>query len=175
MNLLLLYFILAKATLTSFSGMTSLPILRDDLVERHHMLTDRQLNTAVAVGRISPGPNGLFVVSAGYMIAGIPGAIVGWAAMITPAFLIIPMLRYLARRADSPAVRSAIHAVISAAAGLTAASTIPMARDALTGWGTLSITIVALAVLVLSELDTVWILLGSAAAGLIFKLLIIPL
>ena len=39
---LLLYLLFLKATLSSFSGMTALPILREDLVVTHR-ITDRQL------------------------------------------------------------------------------------------------------------------------------------
>ena len=48
MNLIVLYLLLAKATLTSFSGLTSLPIIRNDFVVQRRVLTDRQLNAAVA-------------------------------------------------------------------------------------------------------------------------------
>jgi len=58
MNLLLLYLLLLKATATSFSGLTSMPVVRNDMVERYHVLTDRQLNAAVAAGRTAPGPMG---------------------------------------------------------------------------------------------------------------------
>ena len=47
MNLLLLYLLLSKAVVTSFSGMASLPIVRQDFVVTRHILTDRQLNTAI--------------------------------------------------------------------------------------------------------------------------------
>src|ERR1051325_4335039 len=40
MNCVVLYFYLVKATLTSFSGLTSLPVVRQDLVETRHVLTD---------------------------------------------------------------------------------------------------------------------------------------
>ena len=55
MNLLLLYLLLLKATATSFSGLTSLPVVRHDLIETRHILTDRQLNAAVAAGRTNAG------------------------------------------------------------------------------------------------------------------------
>src|SRR5689334_5238912 len=57
-NLFLLYFLLLKATLTSFNGPSSIPVLRNDFVVQHHILTDRQLNAAVVAGRCSPGPMG---------------------------------------------------------------------------------------------------------------------
>ena len=74
MKLVLLYLLLLKATATSFSGLSSLPVLREDLVVRHGLLTDRQLNVALTAGRSGPGPNGLYVVSVGYLVAGVPGA-----------------------------------------------------------------------------------------------------
>ena len=63
MNVVLLYLLLLKATITSFSGLASLPVVRNDMVVHYQMLTDRELNTAVAVGRAGPGPIGLYVVS----------------------------------------------------------------------------------------------------------------
>ena len=87
MNLFLLYLLLFKAVITSFSGMASLPIVRQDFVVTRHILTDRQLNTAIVAGRTGPGPNGLYLVSVGYFAAGLPGAFAGLIALITPAFL----------------------------------------------------------------------------------------
>ncbi len=171
MNLVLLYLLLVKATATSFSGLTSLPVLREDLVVRYHVLTDRQLNTAVVAARTGPGPYGLYVVSVGYFVAGIPGAFCGWLAMVTPAFLIIPILRYLGARAEKPGVRSSIQAVTLAAAGLVAASAVPLAHDAVTTLGAAAIAVVSFLVLVATRLDTLWVILGSAAAGLAAGLL----
>ena len=51
MKLLVLYLLLLKANATAFSGLSSLPVLREDLVVRHQMLSDTQLNLAVTAGR----------------------------------------------------------------------------------------------------------------------------
>jgi chromate transporter len=171
MNLLILYLLLSKATLTSFSGLTSLPVIRHDFVETRHVLTDRQLNAAVAAGRTAPGPNGLYVVSVGYFVAGIPGGCAGLLAVVTPAFLIIPMLQFLGRRAEQPAVKSAIRAVTLAAAGLVVTTTVPLARDALTGWLPIAIALAAFLFLVLTKRATVWVILAAALAGLAGALL----
>jgi chromate transporter len=166
MNLLVLYLVLLKATVTSFSGLTSLPVVRNDLVLRYHVLTDRELNAAVAAGQAGPGPYGLYVVSVGYFVAGGPGAFCGWLAMVTPAFLVIPMVRYVGERAGQPRVRSAIRAVTVAAAGLVAAFAVPLARDALTSTVAVAIAAASFLLLVATRLDTLWIIAGSAAAGL---------
>jgi len=46
MNPFLLYLLLLKATATTFTGMASLPIIRNELVVERQVLTDEQLNTA---------------------------------------------------------------------------------------------------------------------------------
>jgi len=166
MNFLLLYLLFTKATLTSFSGLTSLPIVRHDLVEHYQVLTDRQLNAAVAAGRTAPGPNGLYLVSVGYFVDGVPGACAGLLATATPAFLIIPMLQFLGRRADKPAVKSAIRAVTLAAAGLVVTTTVPLARDALTGPLPIAIAVGSFLFLVLTRGATLWVIAAAAIAGL---------
>jgi len=167
MNLFVLYLLLLKATVTSFSGLTSLPVVRADLVAHHRVLTDRELNAAVVAGRAVPGPNGLYIVSVGYFVGGIPGAFAGWLAMVSPAFLIIPLLNYLGARFEQPAVRSAIQALTLAAAGLIASATIPLARDALHGPLSLAIAAASFVFMAFTNRDTLWIVGGSALIGLL--------
>ena len=167
MNIFLLYLLLLKATLTSFSGLASLPMVRNDLVINYHVMTDRQLNTAVAAARLGPGPLGLYVVSVGYVVAGIPGACAGWLAMITPAFLIIPMIRFLGTRAEHPRARSVTRAVLLAGAGLLLSAAVPLTRDAITGPLTLAIVAASFALIALTRIDTFWIMLGAALIGLL--------
>src|SRR3954449_6313520 len=78
MSPVLLYFILLKATITAFSGLSSLPVIRHELVVNRHVITDAQISSSMVAGRISPGPLGMFIVSLGYYVAGIPGAIAAW-------------------------------------------------------------------------------------------------
>jgi chromate transporter len=167
MNVVVLYLLLVKATLTSFSGLASLPMVRNDLVLRRQVLTDRQLNAAVAAGRIGPGPLGIYVVSLGYLAAGVPGACAGWLAMITPAFLIIPMLRFLGVRAEHPRARAVARAVLFAGAGLMASAAVPLARDAITTPLSLAIVTASFLAIASARVDSLWVMLGAALIGLI--------
>jgi chromate transporter len=171
MNLFLLYLLLSKAVMTSFSGMASLPIVRQDFVVTRHILTDRQLNTAIVAGRTGPGPNGLYLVSVGYFAAGLPGALAGLIALITPAFLIIPLMSWIGQYANLPRIRGAIRAVILGSAGLLMAASIPLARDAATGPLATAIVIVSFLVLSFTRIETWWVMLGAAAVGLGARLL----
>jgi chromate transporter len=167
MNLLVLYLLLVKATLTSFSGLASLPMVRNDFVVRRQVLNDRQLSTAVAAGRIGPGPIGIYVVSVGYLVAGAPGACAGWLAMITPAFLIIPMLRFLGARAEHRRARAVARSVLFAGAGLMASAAAPLARDAITSPLSLAIVITSFILIGLTRVDSLWVMLGAAVIGML--------
>lgn len=166
MSLILLYFLLLKGTITAFAGLASLPVIQDALVFQHHLLTEKELNEAVVITRSTPGPVGLYVVSVGYFVAGIPGAIMGWLAMITPALLIIPLVHFAGRKIDHPRLKGVLQSVVIASAGLLLAAAIPLARDALTDPVTMAIAAVSLVVLLTTELDTLWLILGSAIVTL---------
>jgi len=171
LKFLTLYFLLLKATATSFARLASVPVVRDELVVQRHMITDHQLNSALVITRATPGPVGVYVVSVGYFADGIQGAIAGWLAMTTPALLIILLLRFFAARATHPRVRGMLQSVVLASAGLVVASSIPLARDAITGPVTASIAVGALVLLLSKKLDTLWVLCLSASVSLVCALL----
>jgi chromate transporter len=162
MNIFLLYLLLLKGTITAFAGLASLPVIQDALVFHYHVLTDKQLNEAVVVTRSTPGPVGLYIVSVGYFVAGVPGAIAGWAAMVTPALLIIPLVHFVGRRMEHPRVKNVLQTVVIASAGLLLAAAIPLANDALTDPVTVAIAVASLVLLLVTKIDTLWIILSAA-------------
>jgi chromate transporter len=170
MNPLIIYVLLLKAVGTSFSGLASLPMVRQDFVVRRHAITDAQLNTAVFAGRAGPGPNGIYVVSVGYFAGGLAGAAAGLLATITPAFLILPMMRWMRERAGTPRLRGAIRAVIVATAGLLLSASLPLARDAIHGGFSLGMVMAAFVILGFTKVDSAWVMLGAALLGLLVKL-----
>jgi chromate transporter len=171
MNLFILYLLLLKASVTSFSGLGSLPMIRNDFVVERHLLTDRQINTAVVAGRTGPGPFGLYLVCIGYEVAGAGGGFVAFLAMITPAFLVIPMIRWLGKRADTPVIRSAIQGLLLGSAGLLFAASVPLAQDAITGPLSLAIVIASFVILAFTRLDSAWLMVGAATVGFVAKIL----
>ena len=171
MSVLTLYLLLLKATLTSFSGGTSLPSVRQDLVVQHHAITDAQLSTAVAISRMGPGPNGAFVICIGHYIAGPAGAAAGYLAMITPAWLAILILRLLQGRTSHPRWRGAIQGLTAAAAGLMLANSWPIAQTAITSWLPAVLSALALAAFLSRKIETVWVLGSAGLLAMLYSLL----
>jgi chromate transporter len=166
MNIVLLYLLLLKGTVTAFAGLASLPVIQESLVNHYHVLTNEQLNEAVVITRSSPGPVGLYIVSVGYFVAGLPGAVAGWLAMITPALLVIPLVHFVGRRMEHPRVRSVLQTVVIASAGLLLAAAIPLGRDGLTGPVTIVIAAVCFLLLLTTKIDTLWMMLTAALVSL---------
>jgi len=165
-NIVELYLVLLKGTITTFAGLASLPAIQDALVFQRHVLTDTQLNEAVVITRSTPGPVGLYVVSVGYFVAGAPGAVAGWLAMVTPALTIIPLMAFAGRMIEHPRFKAVLQNVVVASAGLLLAAAIPLAQSALTGPTTVVIAVVSLVLLIFTRLDTLWIILGAAFISL---------
>jgi chromate transporter len=106
----------------------------------------------------------------GYFAAGLPGALAGLIALVTPAFLIIPLMSWMGKYANLPRIRGAIRAVILGSAGLLMAASIPLARDAATGPLAATIIVISFIVLAFTRIETWWVMLGAAVVGLSAKL-----
>ncbi len=167
MSFLLLYGLFLKAMLGSFNGLAALPIVRQDFVVTRHILSDHQLNTAVAIGRTTPGPIGVFIVSVGYFAAGFPGAVAAWLALVTPALLVIPLMVFAGRQANHPRVRQVLRAVVLASAGISLSATLPLAVDALHSPVSYALAAASCGVLLFTRVDTVWVMLGAAGISLL--------
>lgn len=167
MNVFIVYLLLLKATLTSFSGLAGLPVVRSDFVVDRHAITDAQLNSAVAVGRTVPGPNGLYVVCVGYFAAGIPGAVAGSLALMSPAFLIVFLLLWVGRHVERPIVRRVISSVLLAGAGLLISTTLQLIHGAVTDVFSAGVAAASFMLMTFTTIDTFWVMLSAAAAGLV--------
>ena len=88
MNWFLFFWTVFKAVLFSTGGFGPLPSLHTDFIARG-WATERQFTEALAIGQITPGPNGLWVASLCYLVAGIPGAVLSCIAMLLPPLLIL--------------------------------------------------------------------------------------
>lgn len=77
---------------------------------------------AIAIGRISTGPNGLYIVSLGYLVGGLGGAALALAAATFPPLVIVPAATLARRWLLTPPVAGLVRGVALATAGLLAAT-----------------------------------------------------
>jgi chromate transporter len=92
-----LFWIMLKAALLSTSGTGNLPIVHQDLISRG-WATERQFAESFAIGQISPGPSGLWVISLGYLLSGWRGAALTLVAISLPPTVVLLLVHGLYRR-----------------------------------------------------------------------------
>jgi chromate transporter len=121
MDPLALFLVLLKDSALSLGGLGSLPLLRQDLVATS-LVTDAQLVEALAIGRLSTGPNGLWIVSLGYQLAGPLGAAMALIASSLPPLLILPATAVARRWLLSVPFAGLVRGAALATAGLLCAT-----------------------------------------------------
>lgn len=87
-NPLLYFFLFFKATLFSTGGFSNLPALHQDLLG-NGWAVEADFGQSLAIGQISPGPNGLWVISLGYLTYGYLGAALALIAITLPPCLVL--------------------------------------------------------------------------------------
>ncbi len=117
MNLLVFFGLLLKASLFSTGGTGNLPSLHSDLTGRGWAV-ERQFGESLAVGQVSPGPNGLWVISLGYLTAGLRGAMLALLAIVLPPLLVLAVDRLYQRIQHHPAVEGFVRGLGLAAVGI---------------------------------------------------------
>ena len=164
MNAVILYFVVVRATALSFSGFASVPLIRENLVVQRAVLSDEELNSAIAISQASPGPLGLYVVVAGYFVAGVPGALAAALALASPAILAIPIARAVRRHRDSQ-VRGMAAAIVIASCVLMATTSVTLAADATPTPSLAALAVVGFIALASGRVPPVVVVLLSAGLG----------
>jgi len=113
-----IYFLLfLKASLFSTGGFSNLPSLHQDLLG-NGWAKEVNFGQSIAIGQISPGPNGLWVISLGYLTYGYPGAFFALIAVTLPALLVLVVSAGYSRIERRAWVQGAMHGVSLAVVGL---------------------------------------------------------
>jgi len=163
----LLFVFLKVGAVVFGSGYVLLAFLHDDLVQRLGWLTERQLLDAVAVGQVTPGPVFTTAAFIGYLLAGVPGALVATIGIFLPSFVFVaasgPLLPRLRK---SPIAGAALDGVTVASLALMAVVTWALARSALVDRSTIAVAIASLVLLVRLRINSAWLVLAGAALGL---------
>lgn len=153
------------------SGYVLLAFLHADLVQHLRWLSERQLLDAVAVGQVTPGPVFTTATFIGYLLGGVPGALVATAGIFLPSFLLVaasgPLLPRLRR---SPVARAFLDGVIVASLALMAVVSWRLGRAALIDLLTVALFGIGAVLLLRFRVSSTWLIAGGALVGLIRKL-----
>ena len=163
----LFWLFLKAGALMYGSGYVLLAFIHDDLVVRMGWLTESQLVDAIAVGQVTPGPLSTTATFVGYLLGGVPAALLGTLAMFLPSFIFVGIVYFAVNKLrESRLVRALLDGVNFAALGLMAGVTWEIGRAALVD--PLAVLIAVLAVILIwrFKVDPPWLVLCGALVGL---------
>jgi chromate transporter len=154
------------------SGYVLLAFLRADFVVRLGWLTDRQLLDAVAIGQITPGPVFTTATFIGYLLGGMPGALLATLGIFLPSFLFVALSSpFIPRLRASALAGGLLDGVNVASLGLMAAVTWQLARASFVDLPTIAIGLVSAVLLIRFKVNSIWLVPGGATIGLVNMLL----
>ncbi len=148
------------------SGYVLLAFLRSDLVTNLGWLTDQQLLDAIAIGQVTPGPVFTTATFVGYVLGGVPGALLATLGIFLPSFVFVALLSVLLPRVrNSPWTGTFLDGVNLAALGLMAGVTLQLGVAALIDPLTIALALASAVLLLRFRVNTTWLILGGALLG----------
>ncbi|MCZ6864335.1 MAG: chromate efflux transporter, partial [Candidatus Dadabacteria bacterium] len=154
------------------SGYVLLAFLEADFVETLGWITTQQLIDVVALGQVTPGPLLTTATSIGYLVAGIPGAVIATVGIFLPSFVLVAAVNpIIPRLRKSPLAGAALDGVNAASLGLMAAVTIQLARVSLIDPLTIIIALLCVGTLFFLRINSTWLIAGGGIVGLLYGLI----
>jgi chromate transporter len=154
------------------SGYVLLAFLRADFVVRFGWLTDRQLLDAIAIGQVTPGPVFTTATFIGYVLGGLPGALLATLGIFLPSFVFVALSNPLIPKIrKSPWAGALLDGVNVASLGLMAAVTWQLGVSSLTDPWTILIALGSFVLLVRFRVNSTWLIAAGALIGLLSSLL----
>ncbi|GAB4429423.1 MAG: hypothetical protein OHK0015_13370 [Chloroflexi bacterium OHK40] len=117
MSPFIFFWLVLKSSLLATSGLGNFPQLFGDLTAGG-WASERQFAEALAVGQITPGPSGLWVISLGYLLDGPRGATLAAFAISLPPFAVLLIERAYRRVGSHPAVQGFVQGLSLAVVGV---------------------------------------------------------
>ena len=155
------------------SGYVLLAFFNSEFVVRLGWLTHQQLLDAIAVGQITPGPVASSATFVGYLMGGLPSALLATLAFFLPSFfftaLVSRILPWLRKSWWSGAFLDGVNI---SALGLMLGVTWQLGQAGVVDWFTILLTFVSLFLVFRSKINSAWLILGGGLLGVAYKLLL---
>jgi len=148
------------------SGYVLLAFLRAEFIQNLHWLTEKQLIDAVAVGQFTPGPVFTTATFIGYLVSGIPGAILATVGIFLPGFVLVALSGPLLPRLRRSLLASAIlDGVVVGSLALMAVVAWQLGRASVIDWITLGILVISTTLLIRFRINSAWLIAGAGLIG----------
>lgn len=168
-KLLSLFLTFAKiGSITFGGGLTMLPLLTKEIVEKKKWASEEQLLDYYAVGQCTPGIIAVNTATfIGYSQAGIAGGIFATVGMVTPSVLIIiAVAAALQQFMEYPVVASALMGIRAVVCALLSHTVITLAKKSLVDIVTAMIFIIGFVLCFIFDVTPILVVIVGAIIGI---------
>ena len=157
-------------------GYAMIPIIQEEVVERHKWIEKEQMLDLIAIAQSCPGVFAINISTfVGYKIGKVKGALCTTLGAALPSFLIILLVAIFFRQfQDHPAVAAIFRGIRPAVVALIAVPTFNLAKTARIGWANCWIPIVSALAIWAMGVSPLVIIMVAAVAGYLYGRFIKP-
>lgn len=155
--------------LTFGGGLTMLPMLKYELVEKKHWVEEDDLLDYYAVGQCTPGIIAVNVATfVGYKKKGIPGAIFSTLGMISPSLIIVSILAlFLEQFMSNEVIAHAVGGIKIIVCALMLNTVVTMAKKTVKNVLAGVVCVIAFLLAMFSPIPTVLLVVAAGVFGII--------
>jgi chromate transporter len=154
--------LMTKIDLIAFGGgFASVPLMFHEIVEVRSWMDGPTFLNGIVLGQFTPGPIVITATFVGYLVAGIPGALIATVAIFLPSFLIlIGVAPWFDKMRRSPWFARAIGGILCSFVGLLFTVTIRFGLNVHWDWPHVVLAAAAFAALFF-KVDILWVVLAG--------------
>lgn len=144
------------------NGVTILPLLKNDVVETHHWLTQQQFIDGIALGQVTPGPILITATFIGFKVGGWLGALSGTISIFFPTFIMtLIALQLFTAMQKMQFLHAGLKGVLPVFVGLLAVVTFQIAQVSLVSVPALLLALAAFVFNRYLKVDVIWLFGGG--------------
>lgn len=170
-KLLSLFFAFAKiGSITFGGGLTMLPLLTKEIVEKRKWATEEELLDYYAVGQCTPGIIAVNTATfIGYYQAGIMGGIFATLGMVTPSIIIITIVASVLQNfMNYPIVASALTGINAIVCALLAHTVITLGKKSLVNVVSVVLFLIGLVACFVFHITPILLVIFGGVVGVIY-------
>lgn len=155
--------------LTFGGGLTMLPMLKYELVEKRKWITEDVLLDCYAIGQCTPGIIAVNTATfVGYKRKGVAGGIAATLGMASPSVLIITLVAlFLEVLINHPLTQHALMGIRGAVCALMLNTVVTLAKKSLVSPIAVGICMAAFLLVMLTDIPTILLIVLAGAAGVV--------
>jgi chromate transporter len=160
--------LMLKIDLFAFGGgFASIPLMLQQVVHVREWMDSKTFMDGIALGQVTPGPIVITSTFVGYLVYGLPGAIIATVAIFTPSFLLLAIgTTFFDKLQQSSRFQRALHGILASFVGLLLYVTVKFALAV--PWNVLKVLVCAAALgALLKKIDILYVVCIGAFLSLI--------